>query len=237
MKTTAHWPHTYRHALALASAVTVPALALAACGTNETDTASTPDTSTTTMTAEASPSEDTETTSEDTSASESESRSTTEGGAPDDSVAAASVHNGTTEDTHEPAQGDWGLSIADVRAGDHEGFDRVVIELSGNGTPGYFAGYTDAPRQHTSGYPVDMAGDSFFEIGVQGFAPPTESGVETWDAGVIPDAGNHGIIADIYHGGIFEAQGQFLIGVKGEPRPYAVTILENPARVVIDFAE
>ena len=42
--------------------------------------------------------------------------------------------------------------------GAHEGYDRVVWELAGDGTPGYRVGWTDDPRRDGSGEPVDLPG-------------------------------------------------------------------------------
>lgn len=41
------------------------------------------------------------------------------------------------------ASGDWDLQLVDVRVGDHDGFDRVVLELSGTATPGWGVAWGD----------------------------------------------------------------------------------------------
>ena len=48
----------------------------------------------------------------------------------------------TEPQTAEPS-GDWDLQLVDVRVGDHDGFDRVVLELSGTATPGWGVAWGD----------------------------------------------------------------------------------------------
>ena len=53
--------------------------------------------------------------------------------------------------------------------------------------------------------------------------------------GVGPLAGvSAGNVSQVVHGGVFEADTQYVIGVD-QARPYTVTVLENPTRVVVDF--
>lgn len=161
----------------------------------------------------------------------------TETGAPhDDAVLAALDKSNTSGKQQEPA-GEWDLEIAEIRSGDHNGYDRVVIEFTGSGTPGWYTGYVDEPRQQASGLPVEMAGESFLEVNVPGLAMPLEPTEDLMEVGVVKGAGDNGTVSDIYFGGIFEAQGQFIIGLDGKQRPYQVSVLENPTRLVVDIED
>ncbi|WP_157672437.1 AMIN-like domain-containing (lipo)protein [Corynebacterium mycetoides] len=139
----------------------------------------------------------------------------------------------TTEDVRAlPAPGSE-LTIADVRVGSHEGFDRAVFEFTGSGTPGYVAGYNPEPLQQASGYPIDVRGDAYLELMIQGtpmgLISPDDSLVEV---GPMPIAA--GNIQGVTHGGVFEADSQYFIGLD-EQRPYNVYVLENPTRLVVDI--
>lgn len=83
------------------------------------------------------------------------------------------------------------LTVVDIRTGRHEGFDRVVYELGGEGTPGWRVGYVDEALQQGSGNEVPVAGDAVLQVLIDGSAYPFDSGVEQY-AGpdpVLADAG------------------------------------------------
>ncbi|WP_342319923.1 AMIN-like domain-containing (lipo)protein [Corynebacterium mayonis] len=125
------------------------------------------------------------------------------------------------------------LVVTDVRVGSHEGFDRVVVEYSGHGTPGIIAGYVDKPRQLASGLPIEVTGTTYLEVMIQG----TPMGVLSPRAELIkagPMDLATGAIKGITHGGVFEADTQYIIGLD-QQRPYRAYTLHNPPRVVVDL--
>ena len=151
---------------------------------------------------------------------------------PADNEAARSVF--TTDSVRVPAQGAPELVIQDVRAGSHEGFDRVVFEFAGPGLPGFIAGYNPDPRQQASGYPLEgLQGGAFLEVMIQGtpmmMMSPREDLLRSGPVGVA--AGN---VQSVVHGGVFEADTQYVIGVD-QARPFNIFVLQNPTRVVVDF--
>ncbi|MCG7274138.1 hypothetical protein MHJ82_07360 [Corynebacterium afermentans] len=163
---------------------------------------------------------------------------TTEADTKDVSAAAApagaqSATPFTLEDTHLQNPGHPELQIEDVRAGSHEGIDRVVVELSGTGTPDVLAGYTADPRQQASGLPLVPAGNAYFELIIQGV--PWSMGLSDADLAKADPAGvAAGGIQEIADGGIFEADAQYIVGLNAQ-RPYNLYLLENPTRVVVDL--
>ncbi|AIT61323.1 AMIN-like domain-containing (lipo)protein [Corynebacterium doosanense] len=208
--------------LSLTAAAALAALTLAACGPEEdtNNTSSAPQT--TTMTS--SPAKSTPATTTEV---------VTETGAPaDDTVQQSLGAQGTTDTSNQQPVGEWDLSIVDVRAGQHSGFDRVVIEFAGTGTPGWFASYTDEPRQQASGFPIEYQGGTAIDLMANGVALPAGPD-STFPVGPTGAAG--GAVTGVSHNGIFEGQAQFVIGLDGEPRPYTVTTLENPPRLVVDI--
>lgn len=203
--------------LSTATAAAVAGLSLVACGPE--DRAAAPAPLTTTMTSSAPAPTTTEV--------------VTETGAPaDDTVQQSLGTRGTTATSDQMPQGEWDLSIADVRVGHHNGFDRVVIEFTGTGTPGWFASYTTDPRQQGSGHPIGYRGDTAIDLMARGVALPVGDIFPVGDTGA---AG--GKVTGVSHNGIFEGQAQFVIGLEGAPRPYTVTVLDNPSRLVVDIQE
>lgn len=147
--------------------------------------------------------------------------------------AAATKSAFTLDTVRIPSEGNPELVIEDVRAGSHDGFDRVVFEYSGPGKPGVIAGYNPDPRQQASGYPLDVPGNAYLEIMIQGtpmmMMSPREDLIPTGPVGVAA-----GGVTSVVHGGVFEADTQYIIGLDRE-RPYQVYIMENPTRVVVEF--
>lgn len=116
-----------------------------------------------------------------------------------------------------------------VRVGEHTGYDRVVLEFTGPGTPGYRTQYLDKPTRQVSGNPVDIEGETALNVDVTGTTMPVN--VATAPVDPIPGKGN---IVQVIPAGTFEDNSQFIVDMK-TARPYTVTLLENPTRVVIDF--
>lgn len=216
---------------ALCAALAVTALTVAGCGAETGDTESSVEPATRSVTTSAASS----TAPASTSAA---ADNTTEADTKDVSAAAApagaqSATPFTLEDTHLQNPGHPELQIEDVRAGSHEGVDRVVVELSGTGTPNVLAGYTADPRQQASGLPLVPAGNAYFELIIQGV--PWSMGLSDADLAKADPAGvAAGGIQEIADGGIFEADAQYIVGLNAQ-RPYNLYLLENPTRVVVDF--
>ncbi|MDD7582284.1 AMIN-like domain-containing (lipo)protein [Corynebacterium sp. 32222D000AT] len=138
------------------------------------------------------------------------------------------------DDEQHMAQGAGELVPVRVRTAEHAGFTRMVIEFSGKGPASWFASYTDAPTQQASGYPVEVAGNAFLDLGIEPTPWPSTPELEEQylDTGSFPGAG---VIEEVQFTSAFEAQSQFVVGLK-EKVPYSVTYMDGPPRVVIDFA-
>ncbi|WP_201775208.1 AMIN-like domain-containing (lipo)protein [Corynebacterium epidermidicanis] len=120
-----------------------------------------------------------------------------------------------------------------MRVGHHEDFDRVVFDLEGDGNPGWFTNYTDTATQQASGQPLNVAGQSFLNINIDGTTYPFELGIQQQ---LDPIKGAGGPVAEVVSGGTFEGRSQFVIGINAKDAPYSVTYLENPKRLVVDIA-
>ncbi|MGK8555418.1 AMIN-like domain-containing (lipo)protein [Nocardia gipuzkoensis] len=134
------------------------------------------------------------------------------------------------------ASADAALTVTDIRLGRQPGFDRVVYDLGGVGTPGWLVRYTDRAVQDGSGNRVDVAGRSILEVRILGSAYPFDSGVTPYsgpDPAVDPAVAG---VAGVYRTTVFEGATQSFIGVQADRPPFTVTTLSNPTRLVVDIA-
>ncbi|GGK61416.1 AMIN-like domain-containing (lipo)protein [Ornithinimicrobium pekingense] len=126
------------------------------------------------------------------------------------------------------------LFAPSVRAGVHEGFDRVVVDLTGTGDPGWRAAYTDDPRLDGSGFASDVAGDSVLELSLSGMAYP-DPGSEVYSEGTFGlDTHTLTAVVEVHRTTPFEGMLQVFVGMQGDPRPYRVFLLQDPMRLVVD---
>jgi hypothetical protein len=130
------------------------------------------------------------------------------------------------------------VALVDVRLGVHDGFDRIVFELAGDGRAGWQVGFTGAPRSQGSGRPVDVPGPAVLGITLTNIALPADapSGVRPWsgpdrqapEAGAVLDT----LVADT----LVEGRYSFFAGLE-QQRPFAVGQLTSPQRIVVDLLE
>ncbi len=64
------------------------------------------------------------------------------------------------------------LVLVDVRVADAEGFDRIVLEFSGTGTPGWVVNYVDHAVLDGSGEVVALGGSAILDIYASGTTWP-----------------------------------------------------------------
>ena len=128
--------------------------------------------------------------------------------------------------------------LVDVRLAPHEGFDRVVFELRGDDVPAYRVRPVDPPiRQAGSGHEVDVEGEAHLELTAQpasGVDLRGDDGYEETYTGAdrlpLPD-GN--IVREVVLTGDYEATLSWVVGL-AEDAPFAVAVLRDPLRIVID---
>ena len=135
--------------------------------------------------------------------------------------------------THRPSEPAH-LAVAGVRVGNHEGFDRVVVDLAGDGDPGWFVDYTATPMQADVGRALKVSGNTFLNINVDGTVYPSELGMDK-DVPV-EKAAPTGNIVDVVSAGTYEGRSQIVVGLRSEA-PYSVEVLEDPKRLVIDIVQ
>ena len=131
----------------------------------------------------------------------------------------------------EPAAGGI-ATLRSVRAARHDGFDRVVWELSGP-APGVHVEYVDRPvRQCGSGDPVPLPGDAWLEVRLEPAVAHTEEGRPTM--GERRAEPGLPLVLEIVQTCDFEAVVAWAVAVRS-PERFHVSVLADPTRVVVDL--
>lgn len=125
------------------------------------------------------------------------------------------------------------LSPVDLRFGVHDGYDRVVLDLAGDGLPGWHAEYVDVPRNQGRGDRADVEGEAYLEVMVRGAQYPTEPGAEPYRGPDTLTPGASGVVVEVQKGPLYEGYQQLFVGVRSE-QPFRVFRLADQPRVVID---
>lgn len=132
------------------------------------------------------------------------------------------------------ASADAGVTVSDIRIGAQDGFDRVVLEVRGTGTPGWDVRYVDVATRQGSGDPVDVAGDAVLQVTLTGAGYPYETGVEEYAGGPLTGAGTS-VVTEVLWDATYEGTSVAFIGTTARS-PFRVYRLADPTRVVIDIA-
>jgi hypothetical protein len=142
---------------------------------------------------------------------------------------------GDTEPDTESASGDARVTVSDVRLAAQDGFDRIVFDVGGAGTPGWNVRYVEDPIEPGRGEPVQLEGDAVLQVEITGAGYPFETGIDEFSsAGTISAAGT-GSVTEIEFLATFEGVTTAFAGVQAEA-PFRVYLLENPMRVVVEVA-
>jgi hypothetical protein len=140
----------------------------------------------------------------------------------------------TDPDTADPSGG--ASTVTEIRIGRHEGFDRVVFELDGAGTPGWDVRYVDVPASQGSGEPIDVAGAAALQVTLTGIGLPDDTGVEEW-AGPNPlSISETETVTEVAWDATFEGQSVAFVGTTAQA-PFRVYPLEDPVRVVVEVVD
>lgn len=161
-----------------------------------------------------------------------------------DPVTDATVEDGSADvpafpgdaepDTAE-ASSDARVTVSDIRLGRHDGFDRVVFEVGGTGTPGWDVRYVDQATSQGSGDPVEVAGDAVLQVTLTGMGYPYDTGVEEYAGGPL-SAGETQVVTEVVFDATFEGTTVAFVGTAGRT-PFRVYALDSPARVVVEVAD
>jgi hypothetical protein len=168
-------------------------------------------------------------------ASESPATAPADDGTADDGATDAPDFPGDIEpDTAEPSA-DASVTVSDIRLGRHDGYDRVVFEVGGTGTPGWDVEYVAEAASQGSGDAVEVAGDAILQVTLTGAGYPYDTGVEEYSGGPLTAADTE-VVTEVAFDATYEGTTVAFVGTSGRT-PFRVYALENPARVVVEVAD
>lgn len=122
------------------------------------------------------------------------------------------------------------LAVAGMSATSHDGFDRVIIDLEGEGEPGWFVDYISSPVQ-AAGHPLEVAGERFLVVNIDCTVSPYEMGL----GHIAERVDGSGVITEIVSGGTSDGRSQVFIGLDARA-PFTVGLEHDPLRLIIDIA-
>ena len=111
----------------------------------------------------------------------------------------------------------------------------MVLEVGGEGTPGWDVRYVDQPSSQGKGDPVEVAGDAVLQVTLTGAGYPYDTGVEEYSAAgplSVPDTET---VTEVVFDATFEGTTVAFVGTKARA-PFRVYLLEAPTRVVLEVA-
>lgn len=204
------------------------AVLLAACGSGEPATSTSASTERTAASAGVgTPSPVTEDAATQPAGSDASAGATDTGGSP---------FEGSAGPVTQQASPDALVTVSEVRTGRQDGYDRVVLEMGGTGTPGWDVRYVDQAAAQGTGAPVELAGDAVLQVTVTGAGYPYDTGVQEW-SGPDPLPGNGTrTVTEVAWDGTFEGTAVAFVGTTGEA-PFRVYALADPTRLVVEVAD
>jgi hypothetical protein len=139
--------------------------------------------------------------------------------------------------TLDPVQKPEGESVGqpllvDVRAAEHDGFDRIIFEFDAEDA-GFRAEYVDEATGCGSGLPVEIAGAALLQVRITPVAAHDEAGAPTFAQQEL--APGLPSILEAEQTCDFEGAVTWVVGLAQEAEFNALT-LRNPFRIVVDVA-
>ncbi|MBS7072109.1 MAG: hypothetical protein KH092_07445 [Actinomyces sp.] len=123
------------------------------------------------------------------------------------------------------------LALTGIHAATHEGFTRIVLEFSGEGTPGVLRGaWTDEAVEQGRGLPIQVEGEAVLELIIDG--TPMTAAANPYPSGMHTRAGDLDVVSD----GTFEDNTHVVIGAPAT-RQLQIGFLSNPVRMVVDIRD
>jgi len=124
-------------------------------------------------------------------------------------------------------------TLVAVRAGRHDGYDRITFEFNGN-RPGYTVKYVPQVVQDGSGAPISLLGHSFISIVFMRAQAHNDSGAPTYTGPHVITTGFSSLKQAAFAGD-FEGYVSFGLGLDDRVG-FRVLELDNPSRIAIDVA-
>jgi hypothetical protein len=160
---------------------------------------------------------------------------TTDAATAEDGATVTAAFSANTDPDTENASADAAVTVRDIRLGRQDGFDRVVFEVGGTGTPGWDVRYVDVASSQGSGKPIDVAGADVLQVSITGAGYPYDTGVTEYQAGSPLTAGGTEMVTEVVFDATYEGMSMAFVGTKA-PAPFRVYLMQNPTRVVLEVA-
>ena len=140
---------------------------------------------------------------------------------------------GRREPIEEDGTGRLTAALVDVRAAEHDGFDRVVFEFEAS-RPGYRVEYVSLPITACgSGLPVEVLGDAFLRVRMTPATAHDDAGTPTFGALELTPA--LATILEVEQTCDFEGEVTWVLGLVEEV-DFGVSTFPDPFRVAVDVA-
>ena len=169
------------------------------------------------------------------SSSSTTTASTSASSAPPSSGSGSCAFDGGTASVEQAGKAEV-MVLSDVRVAGHPCFDRVVFEFRDPGDPGFQVGYVPGPIvMDGSGEPGEVQGSTFLQIrmpSASGF--DFETSTPSYNGPTRFTPSDTAYVNDVVRTGDFEALLTWVVGLD-EQRPFTVTALQDPTRVVVDI--
>ena len=169
------------------------------------------------------------------SAGATESQAASEAATADDGSTEVPSFPGDAEPDTAEASADARVTVSDIRIGAHDGFDRVVLEVGGEGTPGWDVQYVDVATSQGTGDVVEVAGDAVLQVTLTGAGYPYDTGVEEYSAAAPLSAPDTAAVTEVVFDATYEGTTVAFVGTRARA-PFRVYLLEAPTRVVLEVA-
>ena len=134
------------------------------------------------------------------------------------------------------ASSDSFATVSQIRIGRQDGFDRVVFEVGGRGTPGWDVRYVDVAASQGSGDPVAVEGEAILQVTLSGMGLPYDTGVDEWSGPDPLSVAGTETVTELVFDATFEGTTVAFIGTRAEA-PFRAYSLSDPTRVVVEVAD
>lgn len=175
------------------------------------------------------PPSETATTEEPTSEEPTTTEEPTPSESPDDDAEGPAFPDTTDDQEAEPTEA--ALLLVDVRLGEHDGFDRLVLEFEGEGEPGWLVGYVEEASTQGKGDPIVVDGDAMISVAARHTMPDDMTGFYEGPQEIELDGE---AIEEAFVDGTFEGQTVVVLGVDDADNLFRVFTLTEPSRLVVD---
>ncbi len=121
--------------------------------------------------------------------------------------------------------------ITDLVAEAGDGYDRIVVEFTGEGPVGWHAAYSEQAIEQARGEVIDISGPAYLDLNITGTSIPlSDDDYAVYYEGGSVSVGDVTATLD----SVFEGVTHIVVGMP-QPRAFDIYMLFDPLRVVVDL--